>query len=344
VHRTSFILITFLAVAAFGTATSRIAFAQGDDDLLQGLGEDTEKKPAGEGKDEGKKEGTGEGDKAPTKPVKKPPEPAAGEKPKTEKPAEKPAETPAAKPTEKAADKPAEKPADKPVDEIKAAAADASAAASDDKKKEEEIRKALQVNPAKLDRIKAVQHKPVLKQYRFEVTPLVGLSLNDAFYTHLAVGAGAAFFVHDNFGIGANGTFFLAHPRTDNHKVVRIGQKGVAAVFDLADVLTTLDLHWVPIYGKVSLFNQIILPFDFYLIAGGGLAVAGANIRPALSGALGQRFMINDWLAVRLEIRDTFYNDTQEVEGQPRSDIQNYILFTAGVSFFIPPYFEYSGL
>ena len=46
-------------------------------------------------------------------------------------------------------------------------------------------------------------------------------------------------------------------------------------------------------------------------------------------------------MALRFELRDHVFVDTQEVNGLTRSDIQNYMMFFVGVSFFVPPSFEY---
>src|SRR5690606_19604875 len=106
--------------------------------------------------------------------------------------------------------------------------------ASDEEKEEEEQQTVQRdVDPRTLDRVKSVQRKPVLKQYRAEVTPFFSVSLNDAFYTHLTVGGTAVFYPHDAFGIGLSGTYFFAQPKTSIHKVVRQGQTSVPATFEL---------------------------------------------------------------------------------------------------------------
>lgn len=192
-----------------------------------------------------------------------------------------------------------------------------------------------------VDRVKAVQKKPVLKRARVELSPYSAIGVNDPFYTHVAFGGGLTFFPHDNFGLGLSLTYFVAHQKTLAHEVVRIGQKSVPAEFDLPKYFVGVDLHWIPIYGKVSLFNSVIAPFDLYLIAGGGIVNTGVNSRLSANIGIGQRFFVGDFLALRIELRDHMYLDTLRVDGQLRSDIQNYILLQLGVSLFVPPSFEY---
>ena len=97
---------------------------------------------------------------------------------------------------------------------------------------------------------------------------------------------------------------------------------------------------------KISLINSVIIPFDLYVVAGFDVVVAGKDmaVRPGFNVGLGQRFMLGEWLALRIQDRDQVYVDKQTVNNQERSDIQNYVMLEAGVSFYLPPRFEYSGL
>jgi len=323
------LLICSLSVASLTALTVVPASlrAQSDDDLLSGLGDDDADKG-----DDADKEGEGgvpiedqtlddididapldDGDAA----AKKPEEPPA-EQPKEAAPAKAEAAAPAA----------AAEPA-------KAAEAEAEA---------EEPEAAKPDDPARLDRVKAVPRKPTLKAFRGEFTPQFGVSVNDAFFTHLSVGGGGIFYPHDNFGIGLSGAYYVAHVKSGKEQTIRAGETAVFAVFELPTASASLDIYFVPIYGKIALFNKFIIPFDLYAVAGVGFVAAGAAMRPSFKAGIGQRFMINEWLAVRLEVTDTIFNDVQEVNGQPRSDIQNYMMFQAGVSVFVPPSFDYAGL
>ncbi len=233
-------------------------------------------------------------------------------------------------------EEPAEAPAGPGVETI-----EATGDASPDSISLEPESKKQATNGRIVDRVKAVQKKPVLKRTRVELSPFAALGINDPFYTHVAAGGSLTFFPHDNFGIGLTMTYFLAHPKTSAHQVIRLGQKSVPAEFNLPRYFVGADLHWIPIYGKVSLFNSAITPFDLYIVAGGGIANTGVDTRLSSNIGIGQRFFIGDFLAFRIELRDYMYLDTLRVDGQLRSDIQNYVLLQLGVSLFVPPSFEY---
>ena len=77
-------------------------------------------------------------------------------------------------------------------------------------------------------------------------------------------------------------------------------------------------------------------------------AFPGDRMVPEVNAGIGQRFFLSDWLAVRIEVRDHLYLDNLDIADQRssnvhrRSDIQNYVLLYAGVSFYLPPSFEYT--
>lgn len=196
--------------------------------------------------------------------------------------------------------------------------------------------------PSALDRVKAVPRKTLLKRHRFELSPFGQLSLNDAYYQHFAVGGTAIFYLHDSFGIGVGGEWLFSHLETDNIQAVRQNLISVPSRFELPSMFLHLDAYLVPLYGKLSLFSSDIVHFDTYVVGGVGAAVVGSNRRPAVNLGLGQRFVFGEWLALRVELRDHMFVDTQEVNGLVRSGTQHYVLLMVGASVFLPLSFEYT--
>lgn len=191
--------------------------------------------------------------------------------------------------------------------------------------------------PAELDRIKAVPRKQLYKGHRFELSPLANVSINDPYLWHLGVGGSAIFYPHDSFGLGLSATYLYAHPRSANVAAVREGLTSVLAPFDPPSLLAHLDFYWVPLYGKVSIYRQGISNFDMYLAAGGGFATAFDGRRPAeVSVAVGQHYAIDAFFALRVEVRQHLFVDTQTANGLLRSAVQNYVLFNVGLSLFVP--------
>jgi outer membrane beta-barrel protein len=231
----------------------------------------------------------------------------------------------------------------KPTEEIKAAPASDPDDEVDGATKKSAPAVAAPVDaPAALDRVKAVPRKTMLKRQRIELTPFFSLSLNDAYFQHLAAAGSAVFYPHDAFGIGVGVDWLYANVKSDSVDAVRQNLTSVPAVFEHPRMFAHVDAYWVPIYGKLSLFDSQIIHFDIYATAGMGVAFAGGRRPPLATVGVGHRFVLNDFMALRFEVRDHLFVDSQLVDNVPRSDIQSYVMFLAGVSIFVPPTFDYT--
>lgn len=202
------------------------------------------------------------------------------------------------------------------------------------------------IDAARLDKIKAVPRKAVLKKGRLELAPFASLSMNDPYYQHFAAGGSVVYYPHDSFGFGIGVDYLYANVETSNVDAVRQGLTSVPAQFEQPRLFGHFDFYWVPVYGKVSLFDRNILHFEFY--GTGGLGIASTldddGLQPAANFGLGQRMFFGDWFALRIEGRNHVYVATQTVDRIERSDIQSIFMLYLGASFFIPPSFEYSFL
>lgn len=104
------------------------------------------------------------------------------------------------------------------------------------------------------------------------------------------------------------------------------------------------DLVWSPIYGKMSLFNRRIVPFDMYFSIGGGQAgITNAKQSSATAFHVGggQVFAMSKSVGLRWDLSWNFYNATPNpapgATGTPPGESQfNNLLLTIGASFFFP--------
>lgn len=197
--------------------------------------------------------------------------------------------------------------------------------------------------PQVFDRVKAVPKKQLLKRHRFELTPQASASLNDGFYEHLSFGGSAIYYIHDAFGFGLGADYLYLHAQTSAIAEVRTGLTAAPAAFTFPSLFAHANFYWTPLYGKVSLPGGGIAQFDLYATVGAGVATSfGVHNPPAFNIGLGQHYAINSWAALRVEVRDTIFLDRQVANGVPRSSVQSYVMINAGLSFFIPPTFEYT--
>ncbi|MGI5860584.1 MAG: outer membrane beta-barrel domain-containing protein [Myxococcales bacterium] len=190
------------------------------------------------------------------------------------------------------------------------------------------------------DRVKSVQRRGFLKRNRFDLTPMAFVQLNDAYYPKFGPGARASYHPHESFGLGVRFLQYNLVP-TDN---VRLAKRQLQSRLPsvLPKMSFALDLIWSPIYGKISIFNAI-RHFDLFVIGGAGAIFTQTSDAdgPHLSThiGIGQRFSINDFLAVDVSIIEAIYSDRPG--GANKAVLQNVLTLNAGLSVFLPFSFDY---
>ena len=203
------------------------------------------------------------------------------------------------------------------------------------------------------DRIPAVSGALFLKAGRHEITPIFDLSLADAFRQKLMVGL--AYSYHFSEVWAATGRFsytVLSHGAGAAKVCPTPEQCGAPTPAELDTLPGNLKLQadlaveFSPIYGKVSFIAEKVLHFDVYATVGLGLTGYGltkdgvdkSGMSPSVVMGVGQRYFLDSWLAVRLELLDSLYF---QPTGKVASQLSNQMMFTVGFSFFFPTTFTY---
>lgn len=94
------------------------------------------------------------------------------------------------------------------------------------------------------------------------------------------------------------------------------------------------SLVWTPIYGKMGLFNQRIVPFDMYFSLGGGTTgVDGGDGGGTLHFGTGQIFAVTKAVGLRWDFTWNAFSATPV--GQSPQNFNN-LLLSFGASFFFP--------
>lgn len=230
------------------------------------------------------------------------------------------------------------------------------------------------------EQIFAVQQIYALRVRRFELNPYWSQSLNDQFVGHPGPGLAINFYPWNVFGIGISGTYFNKF-NTDskfNADVRRAARVGVP--LNEYDWNASVNLTYVPAYGKFAGFGDFIFQYDAYIVAGGGLISTrpipvfdpdyrnfSFKTKPAGNVGIGLRIFFYRWLAAVLELRDYIYQEELEntatggsgqmqgarcdgSTGVSHSDaahwicekkLTNAVQAQIGVSFFLPTTFDY---
>lgn len=210
------------------------------------------------------------------------------------------------------------------------------------------------IGPLK-SRIPPVTGHLFMMRHRFELTPLVGVSLRDAFFTKYLAGAELTYHLTEDLGIGARvsyakSTISGAAQICTNEGATRgctsptMGQVDGNAPGQIS-MLGGINLQWAPIYGKISLVSETFLHFDLYGLAGvelvqyAGPGDVNGSVKKTTAGGdlgLGMRFFLNRWITVRTELGDVIYSEQVGTGNQ----LRNQLLFQLGVSFFFPMSFS----
>jgi outer membrane beta-barrel protein len=207
------------------------------------------------------------------------------------------------------------------------------------------------------DRVKAVQRKGFLKRGRFEVAPILAISVNDAFYQKFGGGLRLAYNFHDSFALALRGVTYrkpaFSNPRgwlpapirTDNAREGKMAFGSQLLSSQIYDQVM-LDGIWSPVYGKVSFLDNRIVHFDLYLAAGFGVVWTATtepprSERPPIATDLGGglRFYPKDWMAFEVGMMATLYPDRPQASLP--ATVQKVFVANVGVSFFFPTSFEY---
>jgi outer membrane beta-barrel protein len=231
-----------------------------------------------------------------------------------------------------------------------------------------------------------VDSKTNKRKFRVELMPQVGLTINDPYVRHWTAGAEINFWLTNRMAIGINGTAFFG-ARTPQYDRIRF-QEGLLLTANKTLWQASVDYLYEPFYGKIALFNRLLLHWESYLQIGGG-AIHTQNIprfqaihstpynhiTGQINIGVGVRYYIQslDWFSVNLGVRTFGYFDAYEpanrgvntgsgqmgqefddpslddpkaayaaAKEQPLGERLAFnAMFFLGVSFYLPPTFEY---
>lgn len=185
------------------------------------------------------------------------------------------------------------------------------------------------------DRVKSVQRKVYLKKHRFELEPMLMVSINDPYYSKFGEALRGAYYFADTLAVSVRGAHYSVYPSDDVRLAKRSFQSRI--FYSVPQWSAMADLEWSPLYGKATIFNTI-LHFDAYVLGGVGIvhtetsALHGQN--PAADLGVGLRFMVKDYFSVSGSLLNTTYVD--QPAGTTQGATQNVMTLNAGISVFFP--------
>lgn len=208
---------------------------------------------------------------------------------------------------------------------------------------------------------------------RWDIQPQIGLSVNDPYVRHYALGAEINFWLTNRMAIGLTATGFWG-AKTNNYYQHNRQQR---VLLTANRVLWQASLNYLYEfgYGKFAIFNRSLLHWESYVQLGGGaiqtqiiprfeaLHDAFSNITWQANAAIGARFYLpeNKWISLNAGVRTWFFMDYLEPSGREpgkpklvdaadakaaakaNSATPSFnSVFFVGASFYLPTTFEYS--
>lgn len=213
--------------------------------------------------------------------------------------------------------------------------------------------------------IVVVIRKPFLKVRRWELQPHLATTMNDNMVRHVGAGAQINYYLTDVLAVGVEGQYFTKQFREPFDLVARQARR--LPTINKYNFAAAFNFHYVPVYGKFAIFDKKIVTWETYFTAGLGITQSEVIPRDPRFGAFknilitpnigaSMRFFIFEWMTVNLSIRDYLfvdkfepvsrsemkYADPGEAQENADSAFINNVMFQLGVSFWLPPTFEYT--
>lgn len=212
--------------------------------------------------------------------------------------------------------------------------------------------------PSPIESDQIVRRKLLFRSTRFEIAPLAGFTLADPLNRNLMAGANLSFHLTNEFSIGATFGYGVSSSPTSLREALESPETQVpdSTIASLASTrvnwLASVEGGYVPIFGKLSLLNALILNYDLHFIVGVGFVnLAGVTQAGQVNAAsdglavstvapvvgVGSRFYINDFVSFNLGVRDYIYSSPVISNGTNNDgELQNQLMLSVGLSFFLP--------
>lgn len=221
------------------------------------------------------------------------------------------------------------------------------------------------------------QRQRMLKKGRFELAPQFGLTVNDPYVRHYAIGLDMNYWLRNRIALGLTGTGFIA-VRTPRYTAIRF-QEGLLLSANKTLWQASLNFSYIPFYGKIAIFNRALLHWEVATHIGGGATQTQVIPRyealhdpfntftgGGVVGAVARTYLPKlNWLSYQVGVRVWVYPDKLEpirrgpdtTAGVGRDDpllddpdaakkasdfrLAFNVTVYAGVSFFFPTSFKY---
>jgi len=177
-----------------------------------------------------------------------------------------------------------------------------------------------------VQRVHVVEKRPFTEGGRGELTLFAPVQVNTKFTSHFGVGLEGAYHIRENLAVqvGLLWNPIARQSSLTEELVNKVSQQPLAADALLLQAGGLIGLEFMPIYGKLNVFDGKILKLGFYFNVGLGAAktrlqlqssdspdgrtYGDTGVRPMAGLGAGFRVFFNDRFTLRLELRDLVYS------------------------------------
>jgi outer membrane beta-barrel protein len=224
---------------------------------------------------------------------------------------------------------------------------------------------AVKKTPLSWQDIVVVVRKPFLKSGRTELLPFVGTTMNDNMIRHYTIGGELAYYLTDVLAVGVEGMYY-AHSFREPYDLVPRQARRLPTI-NQYNWSAALNFHYVPVYGKFAVLDHKLVTWEVFFTAGIGAGqseviprnnefegFSNLLIMPNVGASM--RFFVSKWMTISVGMRDYVFYDhfeptnrsdmmnstAEEAKSNSDGSLINNVMFQIGVSFWVPPTFEYT--
>jgi outer membrane beta-barrel protein len=190
---------------------------------------------------------------------------------------------------------------------------------------------------APFQEISVIQKRFMPKTGRFELFGGATLVTNDPWFTTMGGVLKAGYFLTEEWGVEFN-YFALTSSEREAAKELQSNNNVKTESLSFPKSYMGVDVVYAPIYGKMTWFNDRIVPFDLYFAGGYGTTnTSSGDNAGTIHLATGQIFAITKSVAFRWDFSWNFYNATvEDSAGKAEQNSFNNLFLTVGMSWFFP--------
>lgn len=186
-----------------------------------------------------------------------------------------------------------------------------------------------------------IQNRFFTKKLRAEVGASAGAVLNESYSQTQIAGARLGLFLSEKVGIEYNFNRFKSVDSSDllalraQEVCIEKECKNIEPSFNRLNRVNQLQLVTAPIYGKINLFDSVILYSDLTLSAGFARIDTTQGEKWGFTPGIGQRFYFSKSFSFRVDVTDIYLKESLKYGNQEKANWRHNWTALAGLSVFL---------